>query len=316
VEEKEIKQLLDKFNKGECNAAELQLLQTLMDSLDGGEAPAVQEPATYLKQEIWNRVEKRSLQAVKVRRLNTTLLKIAAIVLITLFASLFFARVYRSPVKNSTIAYQLITAPKGQMKQVALPDSSIVYLNAASTIKVPVEFAGNKREIYLVNGEAYFDIKHDAKKPFLVHSGNVVTQVLGTSFNIKFYKELSCLQVFVNSGKVEVHDQKHTLGMYTPQQQVTYNKVNESFTRQSLTDNHSLSWMHDELILDNVSFKEVAVYVQNRYNVSFKYAGKRLSRQHYSVRFANKLTINQVIDILQLIDGKKYSLKGNTVIIN
>ena len=166
-----------------------------------------------------------------------------------------------------------------------------------------------------MNGEAYFEVKHNATKPFLVHSGNVTTQVLGTSFNIKFYKELACLQVFVNSGKVEVHDQQHTLGMYTPRQQVTYNKLDESFTRQSLNDDHSLSWMHDELILDDVSFKEVAIYLQNRYNVNFKYGSKKLTQQHYSVRFSNKLTINEVIDILQLIDGKKYSLKGNTVTI-
>jgi hypothetical protein len=71
--------------------------------------------------------------------------------------------------------------------------------------------------------------------------------------------------------------------------------------------------MHDDLILDNVEFKEVAVYLQNRYNVNFNYMGKKLSRQHYSVRFSNKLTINQVLDILQFIDGRKYRLHGDTV---
>lgn len=73
--------------------------------------------------------------------------------------------------------------------------------------------------------------------------------------------------------------------------------------------------MHDELILDNVSFKEITVYLQNRYNVNFKYGEKRLAQQHYSVRFSNKLSIKQVLDILQFIDGRKYKLNGDLVII-
>jgi ferric-dicitrate binding protein FerR (iron transport regulator) len=202
------------------------------------------------------------------------------------------------------------------MRQIVLPDSTIVQLNAGTSLKFPVQFSDKKREVFLLDGEAFFDVKHNAAKPFLVHTANVTTQVLGTSFNIKYYMELPDIQVFVNSGKVEVHDQKHTLGMYTPHQQLTYNKQNESFIKQQVADEHSLSWMHDELILNDVSFKEVTVYLQNRYSVNFKYSSKKLNQQHYSVRFSNKLTINQVIDILQLIDGRKYRLNGNTVNIN
>jgi transmembrane sensor len=146
-----------------------------------------------------------------------------------------------------------------------------------------------------------------------VHTANITTQVLGTSFNIKFYKELPHIQIFVNSGKVEIHDKKHTMGMYIPNQQLVYNKNDQTFVKQQVADDHLLSWMRDELVLNDVSFKEVSVYLQNRYNVSFKCNNKKLYQQHYSVRFSNKLTINQVIDILQLIDGRKYQLEGSTV---
>ncbi|WEA02608.1 FecR family protein [Mucilaginibacter sp. SJ] len=311
MNQKEIKRLLHKFNAGKCTDDELLLLQQLMHNLDTDVKAG--DKIKALKQPLWERIEKQTIGKGKVRRLNTVWLKVAAAVLVAVCAGLFYSKLATH--KNEPIAYQVLTAPKGSMKQVMLPDSTTVQLNAGTTLKFPVSFGDAKREVTLINGEAFFDVKHDVKRPFMVHTAKVTTQVLGTSFNIKFYKELRDLQVYVNSGKVEVHDQHHTLGFYTPRQQLTYNKQHESFTRQELMADHALSWMHDELILDNVSFKEITVYLQNRYNVNFKYGEKRLAQQHYSVRFSNKLSIKQVLDILQFIDGRKYKLNGDMVII-
>ena len=309
MNQREIKKLLNKFNAGKCTDEELQLLQQLMHNLDTDAKTG--DNVKALKQPLWERIEKQTIERGKVRRLNTTWLKVAAAVLVAVCAGLFYSKLATH--KNEQIAYQVITAPKGCMKQVMLPDSSTVQLNAGTSLKFPVSFGDSKREVTLINGEAFFDVKHDVKRPFMVHAAKVITQVLGTSFNIKFYKELLNIEVYVNSGKVEVHDQRHTLGFYTPRQQLIYNKQHESFTRQELTADHSLSWMHDELILDNASFKEITVYLQNRYSVNFKYNEKRLAQQHYSVRFSNKLNIRQVLDILQFIDGRKYKLNGDTV---
>jgi ferric-dicitrate binding protein FerR (iron transport regulator) len=309
VNQREIKKLLNKFNAGKCTDEELQLLQQLMHNLDTDAKTG--DNVKALKQPLWERIEKQTIERGKIRRLNTTWLKVAAAVLVAVCAGLFYSKLATH--KNEQIAYQVITAPKGCMKQVMLPDSSTVQLNAGTSLKFPVSFGDSKREVTLINGEAFFDVKHDIKRPFMVHTAKVTTQVLGTSFNIKFYKELPDLQVYVNSGKVEVHDQRHTLGFYTPRQQLTYNKQHESFTHQELMADHSLSWMHEELILDNASFKEITVYLQNRYSVNFKYNEKRLAQQHYSVRFSNKLNIRQVLDILQFIDGRKYKLNGDTV---
>ncbi|GGA89785.1 FecR family protein [Mucilaginibacter rubeus] len=309
MNQREIKKLLNKFNAGKCTDEELQLLQQLMHNIDTDAKTG--DNVKALKQPLWERIEKQTIDKGKVRRLNTRWLRVAAAVLVAVCAGLFYSKLATH--KNEQIAYQVITAPKGCMKQIMLPDSSTVQLNAGTSLKFPVSFGDTKREVTLINGEAFFDVKHDVKRPFMVHAAKVITQVLGTSFNIKFYKELPDIQVYVNSGKVEVHDQRHTLGFYTPRQQLTYNKQHESFTRQELTADHSLSWMHEELILDNVSFKEITVYLRNRYNVNFKYNEKRLAQQHYSVRFSNNLNIRQVLDILQFIDGRKYKLNGDTV---
>ena len=75
-------------------------------------------------------------------------------------------------------------ADKKEKQYVKLPDGSTVFLNAGSTIQVPEGFGTVTRDVILT-GEAYFDIHHDAKKPFIVHTGNVSTTVLGTAFNVK-----------------------------------------------------------------------------------------------------------------------------------
>lgn len=311
MEQKEIKKLLDKFNRGQCSAEELTSLQLLMEDAD--QHIAAGQDVQELKQTLWLQIEKRTQ---KVRPLYTGgWLKAAAILFIIAFAGIFCARVYKNREVNDPAVFQTITAARGRMKQIVLPDSTMVQLNAGTSIRFPLNFSAKNREVFLLDGEAFFDVKHDVSRPFLVHTAKVTTQVLGTSFNIKSYKQLPDIQVFVNSGKVEVHDQKHTMGMYTPRQQLTYHKHSESFTRKEVTNDHSLSWMRDELVLNDVSFEEVSVYLQNRYSVSFKYHSKKLSQQHYSVRLSNKLTIIQVIDILHLVDGRKYKLQGNTVSI-
>ncbi len=313
MKEKELKKLLDKYAAGKCTDDELALLQNLTHEFDAhDDAP---QPKAELKQAVWEQIENHTINAGRVRRLNVTWLKVAAAVLVFTLSGIFYYKLALNKSTNAAIAYQVISAPYGQMRKVVLPDSTTVQLNAGTSLKFPTRFSAATREVTLLNGEAYFEVKHDAAKPFLVHTAAVTTQVLGTSFNIKFYKQLPDIQVFVNSGKVEIHNQKQTFGMYTPQQQLTYNKHNQTFTRQQVTNDHSLSWMHDELILDKVSFSEVAVYLQNRYNVNFAFKTQKLSQQHYSVRFSNRLTITQVLDILQLIDGRKYRLQNNTVII-
>ena len=314
----DIKELAHKLENGTISPEEMAWFEQWYQGFNDEEVLLTgsrHSGTSELKDSIFNRIASQMEAPAQPKRKVISLWRnvaaAAAIVLLVAFAAFYKNAILDivDPVKQVDLL-----SKAGQHRQISLPDGTLVWLSPSTRISYPDNFRGAQRLVKL-DGEAFFDVKHDATKPFLVHTAGVTTQVLGTSFNVKFYRELPTIQVFVNSGKVEVHDRQHTLGMYTPQQQVTYNKQNQNFSRQTIIGDHALSWMHDDLILDNVEFKEVTVYLQNRYNVNFKYAGKRLSRQHYSVRFSNKLTINQVLDILQFIDGRKYRLNGDVVTI-
>ncbi|RYZ95824.1 MAG: hypothetical protein EOP47_25055 [Sphingobacteriaceae bacterium] len=105
---------------------------------------------------------------------------------------------YISPVHTLEVA-----AVNGNVTHITLGDGTKIWLNGGSKLKYPETFRGKLREI-TIEGEAFFDVAHDADHPFIVHTGDITTQVLGTSFNIKAYPDEQLLKVDVVSGKVGI----------------------------------------------------------------------------------------------------------------
>jgi len=97
----------------------------------------------------------------------------------------------------------LISSKAGQHRQVRLPDGTKVWLNPATQISYPDHFSDEKREVNLI-GEAFFEVVHDTKHPFIISSGKLKTVVLGTSFNVQAYPKANSAEVTVVTGRVGV----------------------------------------------------------------------------------------------------------------
>ncbi len=104
--------------------------------------------------------------------------------------------------KTIETVYNTITTPKGGQYQVSLPDGSMVWLNAASSLSFPVNFTGKQRKVS-ITGEAYFEIKKNRNKPFIVQAGRQEVEVLGTEFNVNSYQPESISTSLV-AGAVKV----------------------------------------------------------------------------------------------------------------
>ena len=134
----------------------------------------------------------------------------------------------------SVVTTEVITTDSAQI--FLLPDSSRIWLNANSRFTYPEKFTDTIR-IVTLTGEAFFEVRADASKPFIVKAGKTETRVLGTSFNIKAYPQDENVELTVESGKVQfaVKDttaqQAVVLG---PQEQITYNKTNTSVKKQKV----------------------------------------------------------------------------------
>ena len=164
----------------------------------------------------------------------------ASVILILVTGGLIYNQLEQEPVQENLSAIipddQLLkTSSSGKPVQVVLKDGSKVLLQPNSTLYYSTRFSDKKREVIL-DGEAFFTVKRDPSKPFLVFYHKIVTKVLGTSFNIRTNAQTKNLEVAVKTGKVQVFENQHFLPnglngktvIVTPNQKAIYNNQMES----------------------------------------------------------------------------------------
>ncbi|SCW53794.1 FecR family protein [Mucilaginibacter sp. NFR10] len=217
------------------------------------------------------------------------------------------------------IASKQLVAANGQTINFTLADGTKIWLNAGSKLTYPETFRGEKREIKL-EGEAFLDVAHDPAKAFIIHTGQVSTHVLGTSFNIKAYANESFIKVDVLSGKVGVVTPagaaKNTTTFLTPAEEVVFNKDGLSVTKNKQVDVNALSsWKDGELVFKNMALPEVLNTINRHFNVTVK-ADVNLARCSITANFTNVSLENIMKIISKLVKGKAvqkgpaYQLKG------
>ncbi|HEY9197463.1 MAG TPA: FecR domain-containing protein [Mucilaginibacter sp.] len=229
--------------------------------------------------------------------------------LVLICSSVFFY--FKLSVKDKAVM-MAVTAKRGNLKTIILPDGSTVWLNSGSTIQFP-EYFGKTREIQLVNGEAYFDVKHDDTKPFIVHYGRLHAQVLGTAFNVKYYKNISDVRLTVTRGRVAVGNKAKYFGVLTPDKEIVYDQKNDTHLIRTVDAERVAAWKSSEVNLYNVSFDELVMRLENTYSIHVNYDHNKLDHLVTTIHFSNNNTLSYVLDIIKTIHHLDYVLKGKEV---
>jgi transmembrane sensor len=238
----------------------------------------------------------------------------AAAVLVGVCTFLFIGYKYYAKEDRKT-EYITVQAHKGQILEVLLPDHSTVTLNAASIIRYPAKFI-NSRDVYLEEGEAYFDVAHDVSKPFMVHTGGIITKVLGTAFDIKSYKELPNITVTVTRGSVQVNKNAKTLNTLRPDEQLTFNRSTHKAITQKVKSANTVTWTQGDFNLDGVYFKEIMLAIENRFSIKAIYDPRVFNNCENSIRFTKKQSLTDVLQVLKAIQPIYYSIKKDSVFIS
>jgi ferric-dicitrate binding protein FerR (iron transport regulator) len=254
---------------------------------------------------------------------TATIFKKQWLVAASLLAGLCFsAYLYRNNILDliSPITTRQITAANGKIVNVTLSDGTKIWLNGGSKLTYPDKFRGDRREISLT-GEAFLDVAHDDKQSFIVHTGNVRTQVLGTSFNIKAYPEDHFVKVDVLSGKVGViaaanNPKKSQTIFLTPAQEVIFNKDNNLAVKTEMVDVDVLvRWKSGDLVFKRMPLPEVINTIEHRFNVKVD-VDINLVRCSITADLTNK-SLETVMKVLaKIVKGKAiqeksgYRLKG------
>lgn len=210
-----------------------------------------------------------------------TWLKIAALWLVIGSATMFvlfrhFSGKYSDQIKQHT--FQLV-AKNGERKFIQLFDGTKIWLSPSSTIKYNDQLVNNYREVSL-DGEAFFEVAKDKKHPFIIHSGRMQTEVVGTSFNVKSYSQQNIYNVTVVTGIVRVSmlsakKEKLSEVVLKPKQQAIYNNAQATLADKTVVTVDPVIKKKDGILsYDGAPVPEVVEDLKRYYNQSIELEDK------------------------------------------
>lgn len=198
--------------------------------------------------------------------------------------------------------------------KIVLPDGSVVLLQP----KTQLSYNQSDRLYRQVNlkGEAFFDVKRDESRPFLIYSGKMTTTVLGTSFNVKAYPKMETFEVSVVTGKVSVKNETEKEIILSPKQQVVLVTKTDEMKVNVLPPDKTFYWELSSLQFDDTHIEDVVKSIENNFNVKIKLSPKllncRLSGNFDNVHLSTILeVICRSIEAEYVIEEQNISLKGN-----
>ena len=240
-----------------------------------------------------------------------SILRIAAAVVIVLSAGVLIYNLNK-PNNSTSLVYHEKIVPLGQRMKIVLSDTTVIWLNSGSKLRYASNYNNVKREIYLDKGEAYFEVTHNPKKPFIVHVGDVKTEVLGTAFNVEAYDHQN-VSVTVARGKVKVGDLDKDLAVLTMNDRLEYK--NKSARTISVKAKDLTAWTQGSLILSNKTLEEAADIIGRWYNVKIKIENSQLKNCHFTASFLNREDIIQVMNVLSELNNLKYEFNEGVITI-
>jgi transmembrane sensor len=231
-------------------------------------------------------------------------LKAAAIIVFTaLSGGMFYEFLF--PEKRRLSADEI--AETSQHQFIRLPDGSAVILNAGSKLEYADTFSDKEsREVYLA-GEAFFDIRHDVSKPFVVRTEKISTTVLGTAFNVRAYPGQDNITVTVTRGKVSVSDEHQVLGIITPDQQITFHKASRKAARQVVKSREVTAWAEKDIFFDDVSMSDAAHQLEERFGVNISFENEKAGNCRFTATFIRGEDLYQILDVICAFNQARYT---------
>ena len=206
--------------------------------------------------------------------------------------------------------YNTIETPVGGKYQLNLADGTKVWLNSSSSLRFPIFFSDDNREVEL-KGEAYFEVSKDFKRKFSVRSGIQTVEVLGTQFNINAYSDEKSIKTTLFEGEIRVIDLKtNDSKLLKPGEQ---SNVDQSIQIKRIDTQAEIAWKEGYFYFKKADIETVMRQLGRWYGVTARYEAN-LPEHHFSGAISNNLTLLEVLEILEKSDIH-FSLDGKEVIV-
>ena len=310
-----LKDLIDRYLKNNVTEQERKLVDEWYQLYDDGNYSLSAEKYSQLKREIYGHIKERlNPSPAKIRWLSISRYAAAVITILLITTGILIRKKRTEHSKPET--FTIIKTGTGQVRKLELPDGSKVWLNAETSIRVSEDFEKKTyRGIYLDEGEAFFEVTKNPTRPFLVITNSITTRVLGTSFNVKAYKQLNNAAVTVKTGRVQVNDKQKKLAILRPNQKITYSIKGHTGSVTRCDAENSRTWTEGHTALNYVSFRELALAVKNIYGIQLTSKNKLTNTYKYNIIISSSRTIDETMRIICSIHQNSFRRKNNEVII-
>ena len=244
---------------------------------------------------------------------------IAAMIIIMVMSAWFLQNMQthnNQKAVNPAVAFIEKTNPNGQKSNIHLSDGTVITMNAGSRIKYPAVFPKDKRVIEL-EGEAFFAVAGDSKRPFTVLSGTLSTTALGTAFNIKAFPEEKRLKISLAEGKVVVNridqpdEERYVLN---PGESIEYNKQNRNIKKIRFSPESEFAWKEGIITFKKASFDEIVHTLERWYGVKFIVQRKKVIKNGFTGSFKKK-SLEEVLNGIGFSSDFQYEIRDKTVVI-
>ncbi|PWK77062.1 FecR family protein [Mucilaginibacter oryzae] len=317
TKDEQLQELAARYAAGQCTPEELRRINAWYECFETN--GKVLPPAD----EISRAAEEATLAALtqirmgerkrRIRQLWLPLMKLAAVLLLISSITIIIYRAAQ-PVPVSWQWQEVRVAP-GAQKQLTMPDGSVISLNGGSSIRYPSTFCSGRREIEL-QGEAFFEVVHDVKHPFIVHTRQLNIQVLGTSYNVQAYPDDDATKVGVLTGRVGVTDHGKQIPkavFLTPGQQLTYAQT--GFSRSTVALAAINAWQQQVLEFKGETMEQISKVLARTYGVTFVFKDRSLLNKRFQFR-SKKESLANILKLLSITGGNfPYRITGRQVIL-
>ena len=223
---------------------------------------------------------------------------------------------------SGKLEYNTLQTTRGEQTQVRLPDGSVVFLNALSSLRYPTSFKGQDKRSVLLSGEAYFEVAKDRSHAFVVATDQQQVEVLGTHFNINNYADGKGVKTTLLEGSVRVYpvvDKENSIVktrsgiVLKPNEQATF--AGGLVSVRAVDSQDAVAWKNGQFIFEEESLEDIMNYVERWYDVEVVYADGVNRQKKYWGGVSRYDKVSKLLENLQLTGNIHFKIEGRRIMV-
>jgi len=296
-------ELIDRYLKGACSPEEESELHRWYNSFDNEPAPITslnENQKISLKKRMLDKIKQQAdmdeegTQARVVKISRSYWYSVASIAALFILVLSFFIKnnyLNKEIAGTQVSVYVSVVNHSNKLVKHTFPDGSIAWMRPSTNIRYKRAFnSGALREVSML-GEAFYEVTRNPKKPFIIHSGNVDTKVLGTSFNVRCYSANSPAEVSVVTGKVMVSTHRGAEAKESvyllPKERVVYNKEDKSLVKDFSVKQEMALWTKNTLSFNNIPMSSVVSVLRDKFQTNITIASPEINKYLLTADFTD-----------------------------